>query len=281
MWFWYRNGSHLEARDLALKALATPSANQNGRSRARTLNTAGFFLCLLGDTRSARRVLEEARALLQQSADKLDLAWSLQHLGLVLSYEKEYDLADKAFQEGLEISKEFSPPNSNTFLFFYGDVDLQRGDRDRAKQKYEESAEAFRAIGNEGFLAYPLRRLGYLALEQNDFPSAHKYFLESLNLNHRTGDIPGTTASLVSLAALALEVERPTLAVQFYSAAESRFESVSVNLLFLDQVELGRIRADIRTRLSEPDFSTAFAEGWKMSDEQALRLAEEISQKAY
>jgi len=43
LWFWWSHGSSYEGRDLTLKTLALPSANQYKELRARALNTAGFF----------------------------------------------------------------------------------------------------------------------------------------------------------------------------------------------------------------------------------------------
>ena len=161
MWFWFRKGDIHELSDLALHALTSPLASSPDRARARALNTAGFFLCMLGDTTTARLLLEEAIAILQETENKADLAWSYWYLGLAYSYEKEYDLADQKFSEGTSLTREIGVLNVSNFLFFHGDVDLQRGDRTRARKKYVESVTTFRGIHNKGFLAYPLRRLGF------------------------------------------------------------------------------------------------------------------------
>ena len=104
LWFWFRSGSNREGRDLAIKALALPSAIRL-KARARALNTAGFMQCLLGDTFSARQSLEEALSILRTSDDEVNLAWTMQFLGLVFAYEKEYEMADAAFNEGLAITR--------------------------------------------------------------------------------------------------------------------------------------------------------------------------------
>jgi predicted ATPase/DNA-binding SARP family transcriptional activator len=276
LWFWFRSGSNCEGRDLALKALASPSAVQYKEPRARALNTAGFMLCLLGDTTLAKQSLEEALSILRTSKDEASLAWSLQFLGLVLAYEKEYDLADAAFKEGLALTRKLEDVHANSFLFFLGDVELQKGDPSRAKKTYEESVNILRSFGGKSFLAYPLRRLGYLALGQDDIPNAWKYFRESLALNHEAGDMPGVTASLNSLAALAMHVNKPIVAARLYGAVESRLESLSVNLLYTDQAELGHIIGRLPTYLDEATFTAAFTVGWGMSEEQAIELVADI-----
>jgi tetratricopeptide (TPR) repeat protein len=278
LWFWFRSGSNCEGHDLALKALASPSAIHYRKARARALNTAGYLQCILGETTSARKSLEEALSILRSSGDEVSLAWTLQFLGLVLAYDQEYDLADAALKEGLTLTRKLMDGNSNSLLFFLGDVDLLRGDKNRAKKTYEESANILRAIGNKSFLAYPVRRLGYLALGQDDIPTAEKLFLESLTLNHESGDLPGLTASLASLAVLAIRLDNPVAAARLYGVVEHRLESLSVNFFPTDQAELSSIHSLLHSYLDEAAFTAAFTEGWEMDEKQALALAEEIAE---
>jgi tetratricopeptide (TPR) repeat protein len=200
----------------------------------------------------------------------------MQFLGLVFAYEKEYEMADRAFNEGLAITKRLENVKTNSFLYFYGDVVFLKGDIPRAKRIYEESASILRVVGNKVFLAYPLRRLGYLALEQHDIKNANKYFFESLSINHEVSDLPGLTASLLSFAALAIHLEDHLTAARLFGAVEGMLESFSVNLLHIDQAELGRIRSQLPACLDEVSFTAAFTEGWEMNEGQAVALAQEI-----
>jgi predicted ATPase/DNA-binding SARP family transcriptional activator/Tfp pilus assembly protein PilF len=276
LWFWFLSGSNREGRDLALLALASPSTVQYRLPRAQALNTAGFLLCLLGDTASARQSLEEALAILRSEHDETSLAWTLQFLGLVFTNERRYDLAETAYQEGLSIIRRLESPRADNLLSFYGDVELQKGDRSRAKKSYEESVNILRATYNKSFTAYPLRRLGYLALEQDDISSAREYLRESLLLNHETNDRPGVTASLVSLAVLALHLDKFEAATLLFGAAERLLEAHSINLLYLDQVEHRRLHENLLACLDEASFKAEFSAGWELGEEAVIALAREI-----
>ncbi len=277
LWFfWWSQSSSSEGSDLALKALALPSAMQFKEYRARALTTAGCLQWVLGDFVSARQSLKEAESILRRSDDKASLAVTMQFLGLVFTNLKEYDLADKAFKESLAITWELGDVHAQIFLFFQGDVYLQKGEHSKAKKVYEENAKILRKIGNKVYAAYPLRRLGYLALEQNDISSARDYFYESLTTNGEVGDKRGVYASLTSLAALAIHLEKPVVAARLYGAVESGLESLSINLFYQDQVELGQIRRRLRTSLNETIFDAAYSEGWMTNEEQAMTLVEEI-----
>jgi predicted ATPase/DNA-binding SARP family transcriptional activator len=272
LWYWYIFSPAREGRDLALKALGTPSALKFKHARARALNTAGYLQGILGETGSARQSLEEAMSILKTSDDETSLAWSMQFLGVVYSFESDFAYADTAFKEGMKLLKKSGAEYRNNFLFFWGDVDLQKGDRSRAITIYKESASIFQNIGNKSFLAYPLRRLGYLALEQNDISNAWEYFRESTELNVEVGDYPGFTACLASLSALMIHLDEPIKAARLYGLVEKRLDALQIFLLYLDQVELERIKGKLHALLDEATFTAAYNEGWEMSEEQAFML---------
>ncbi|HEX6302665.1 MAG TPA: BTAD domain-containing putative transcriptional regulator [Anaerolineales bacterium] len=277
LWFWWSHGSIREGLELALKALALPSAARFPEYRARALNTAGYLQWTLGDVPSARRSLDEALAILKSSGDESSLVWLMQFLGLVLASEGQYDLAEDALQDGIAIAHKLGNLNKGSFsLAFHGDIPLKQGDRIKAKKVYEESANLLRALGNKLFVAYPQRRLGYFALEEDDLKQASYCFRESLTLNREGGDRRAVAACITSFAALAIRLDRPVEAARLLGAAESRLESLSINLLHLDQIELGRASGRLQESLDEATFSAAFEEGWQMNEEQVMDLVKEI-----
>jgi tetratricopeptide (TPR) repeat protein len=200
---------------------------------------------------------------------------------LVLTSEGKYDEADEAMLEGLTIAwKVGDLKNSSFSLAFRGDIALRRGDRSRAEEIYKESAHLFLSLKNKLFLAYPKRRLGYFALERGEFQAARELFQESLDLNREGGDQRGVLATFTALAALANQLDLPGPSARLYGWVENKLETRGINLLGLDQVELNHLRAQLLARLGEPAFSTAFDEGWEMSDGQAMELAGEILREA-
>jgi len=276
LWFfWWSQSSSHEGCDLTLKALALPSAIEPKAYRARALTTAGCLQWVLGDIVSARQSLEEALSLLRTSDDKASLARVIQIMGLVYTYEREYDLANAAFEEGLAIIETLGDVQGINFLFFQGDIYLQKGDFSQAKKIYEDNLILLRGVGNKVYAAYPLRRLGYLALERNEILQAWDNFRESLTINQEVGDERAVYACLTSLAALAIKLDKPIMAAHIYGAVESGLDSLCINLFYQDQIELERIRSKLRACLDEATFDAAFTEGWKMSEEQVIKLAEE------
>jgi hypothetical protein len=60
---------------------------------------------------------------------------------------------------------------------------------------------------------------------------------------------------------------------------ENWLESLSVKLLSTDQTEFERIRNRLAAMLDETTFTAAFTQGWDLSEEQAIELAEEVLNK--
>jgi hypothetical protein len=153
---------------------------------------------------------------------------------------------------------------------------MQKGNPSRAKKKYEDSVTLMREIGNKSFLAYPLRRLGYLALQDNDALPAWNYLMESLVLNREVGDKRAVAACLTSLAVLAERLDAPDLATRLLGLVENRLDALAVSLLYMDQAELGKLRNRLLNRLDEERFNTAFGEGWEMNEDEGVETARKI-----
>jgi predicted ATPase/DNA-binding SARP family transcriptional activator len=277
LWYWFSYGSTREGRDLFLRTLACPSANQFPERQARALNSVGFLMYLLGDLNMARRSLEEALTIYRAAGAEAGMAWSMQFLGLVLANEKEYDQADTIFQEGLALTRKLDGQQANNLIHLLGDIYVQKGETGRAKTIYQESINVLRAKGSQSFLAYPLRRLGYLALRENELLMAKDYFLESLEINQGIGDKRAVAACLVSLAALALKLEKPVTAARLYGAVESHLESLAIKLMNMDQNELGLVVSQLYTFLDQTTLATIFNAGWKMTDDLVQDQVKEIS----
>lgn len=279
MWYWYWwwwHGSVREGLDLVLKALALPSGPELRQYRARALNSACYLQWVSGDMGTARQNIEEALSIFRELDDEAELARSLSLLGLVFASEEHYELANQAMQDGIAIARKLGDLHKGSIsLIFMGDVALQQGDLAKAKRVYEESAELLRELGNINFEAYPLRRLGYLALEHNDLAQARHYFHESLRLNWKTGDKRAVAACLTGMAALAIRLDKPLVAARLLGAVESQLEGLNIFLMDLDRPELERVRSEMLATLDEPTFTAAFAKGWGLSEDGAIRLVEE------
>lgn len=275
LWFWWSHGSTREGLELALTVTARRPEPSLRRDHTRALNTAAYSYWVLGDMVRARECVDQALALLKEVGDDVSLAWSLQFLGLILSSVGQYERAKEAMQEGIAVARRLGDITRTSFaLAFHGDVLLLHGDKARAEEIYEESLRQLEGLGNRLFMGYPMRRLGYLALAQDDVRLAWSRFHESLVINQEGGDRRGVLACVTAMAALALKVNDPLRAARLLGTVDSRLASLSLNLLSLDQLEMQRVREALQSSLDKEAFLAAYAEGREIGDDEMLRLVD-------
>ncbi len=180
-------------------------------------------------------------------------------------------------QEGITIARRLGDLTISSFsLAFHGDIALQQGDLARAERIYKESTDVLRSIGNILFTAYPLRRLGYLALMRNEISYVLENFKESLAINVEGGDHRGVAACLTGFAALALHLEKPVLAARLLGAVDNQLESRARTICFTwIKLKLERVRGQ-RACLDQATFAAALAEGWNLTEDQAINLLGEV-----
>lgn len=274
-WFWFSFLSMREGIGLARRILDLPFTSGPSIHRARLIATLTYLQWFLGERPANWGAdLEKAVDVLRDANDRQGLAWALQVRGLVLTAYGEYGPAERAMQEGAAVAGELADDYAGSiFLTLWGDIPLLNGDRERAIEIYQNSANLLRRIGNGTFLAYPLRRLGYLSLESGQLPQAYQLFRESLILNRTVGDRRGAVASLLGMAALALKASHLEAAACLMGYVNENLIRYS-NLLPMDQLELDRLREHIQHSDDDLDVAAQLAAGRSMTEEQIIELIE-------
>jgi tetratricopeptide (TPR) repeat protein len=115
--------------------------------------------CGLGSVLGAQGRLPEAESLLREGVatqrkalgdENIDLAWSLQDLGLVLEHEGKLAEAERLYFEVLEIRKKLSLNPRRFLVEHLTDVLRLQGKLSEQKTTLEAAADAFRNAANSG-----------------------------------------------------------------------------------------------------------------------------------
>ncbi len=277
LWFfWFSRGPLGEAHDRLKLGLEQPSATARTAIRARALNAIGILNSGEINQSDLRPRLEEALAIGRELDDKTIIAASLRNLGLSAHLEGDYANARVFLEESLAVGREFNPsegPRNSQTLLFLGDVFLNQGDSERAKLLYEESIVILREIKDKNFLAYALRRLGQLAVDQQDLAHALDLCKQSLALNLEIRDLRGVIACLAAIAEIFLLQEQFPPAAQLLGATSILINTVGLQLLRIDEVRYERNLARLREQLNETTFFQEWTQGEKMTLEQAVEFA--------
>jgi tetratricopeptide (TPR) repeat protein len=138
-----------------------------------------------------------------------------------------------------------------------GLVSLQRKDYDEAERLYQEALAVWRDLGLDKDVTNVLEDLGGLAHERQDYDAAERYYRQALDLAEKLNDKEGQAICSGSLGEVALDREQWVEARQWFEQALPQAREVGrVELIAYAQYGLARVweaegRADLALPLAQ------------------------------
>src|SRR5215218_5228997 len=165
----------------------------------------GWFWSMRGYLSEGRRWLEEALAINGRGSPE-SRAMALAGVGALASQQGDYDRAQEACEEGLELlaheeAREASEAK-RCLLACLGWMAREREDYRRATQLYEESVALSREMSDTWWLASTLSDLAVVSHDQGDYERATELYEESMDLFREEGDKQSLAFCLNNLAML-------------------------------------------------------------------------------
>jgi predicted ATPase/DNA-binding CsgD family transcriptional regulator len=248
-----------------------------------TLNDkAGTIAAQQGLARVAMRggQYEQALALYQQSlalsreiGDTWGIAHAMSYLGLTHWNKGDFVGARPFLEEGLTLFRQIGDAQSTAqALQALAFVDSTARNLTAAQALFNESLILCRRLGDKAGTGRALYGLGLIAtLHQKPLP-ARDFLAEALALWQELGDHYHFCGCLALVASLALHTGQTALAVTLWSAVNHFMPTIGSAPPA--QVEMMRQsgQEQARTRLSEPAFAAAWAEGQRVSWDQAYEI---------
>jgi predicted ATPase/class 3 adenylate cyclase len=269
-------GDYAAARAFYEESLAIVRRLDDKRGISISLNNLGLVAQDQGDYAAARNLYEASLAIKRELGDKRGAAFSLSGLGLLALSQEEDTVAQALFEESLAMRRELGDKRGIAFsLHGLGSVALRRGDGEAARALHEESLAIRRELGDKSGVASSLLTLGEVEARQGDWARAARLCGESLTLFRELGDKGNLAACLEALAAVAAGQGAAERAAQLLGAAAGRRESLRVALTPTERAHSERCAAGVRATLGEEAFTARWAEGQRMTLEQALAFAVE------
>ncbi|MGE5083833.1 MAG: BTAD domain-containing putative transcriptional regulator [Acidobacteriota bacterium] len=188
LWFWHIRRHQSEGlewleRGLSVEAMERgdqPLTSSRAMVRGKALNTAGFLLAMLFESKRASARLEESLALFRElgSAGKQGMAYALLRLGGLQSPGSRQSMLEQSLGLFREIGDKFGIAEC---LLNLTDI-AQRDDHytKRASQLVEEQVALREEIGDRDGRALALVQQGSLAFWQGEYTRAANLFEESL-----------------------------------------------------------------------------------------------------
>jgi predicted ATPase len=241
--------------------------------RARALAGAGVIVANSGDPATGRRRLEEALSLYRQLGDAWGTAHVTVNLGAIAA-EEDLEHAQRLFEESADAFAALGDEHWALWATrMVAFMCFERGDRARARELHEDVVRRARATGDDSMAATSLGALAEYDLYEGQVERALPMLVESTRIYRELGD-PFMIAVNLCRFALGLVLDfRPVAAAQMLASAETVFREVGKSV---DSwiVEMNALTRDkVRAQLDDAALAEAWEQGAKLSLDQAVALA--------
>jgi non-specific serine/threonine protein kinase len=273
--FWHGFGHHVEGRSCVDQMIGRLDEAPM-EYHARFLISAGHMYSVQHDVPKAQQVFKRALDISRQLGDKRRTAWSLIFLGYVMLGET--DAAIEVVEEGLALFRELGhKPGIAQALNIVGEVARFGGEDARARRAYEECLVVSQETGETRRIVYVYYNLGFLAQHEGDHEKAKDLLHKGIQLARSLNISLQIAEGLAYLAGSIGAAGQPQRAARLLGAWEAALERMGAFPQPADKPEFDRIIANVRAQLDEATFEAAWAEGRKMTLEQAVAEALEES----
>jgi predicted ATPase/DNA-binding XRE family transcriptional regulator len=277
-WFWSLRG-YLSEGSKWMDRVLTECRNVAAPIRTKALLAAEHLAQKRGDFLQKKRYAEEHFELSRSVGDSVGIAWALHSLGDVArDLEGDYGQAATLLTESVALFRELDEWSGMAgALNCLGEVARCQEKYQQAKIFYDESLALERQLEDKERIALVTFNLGSVELYHGALDKAEARFKISLALSQELGNKSIIALCLAGLAGISREMGNPMQAARLLAAASFINETIGAKLDKADRAEWDRILAAVHTELDQVSFAEAWAKGGKMTIEQAISSAFEVS----
>jgi predicted ATPase/DNA-binding XRE family transcriptional regulator/Tfp pilus assembly protein PilF len=271
--FAYFQGDLGHAEETSQESLALSLQLGDVRGRFLSLHHLALIQDHQGDAHTAIHTLEQAVDLAKQAGDYWLISLGYNDLGIVYLSQGSLEQAKACFEETLK----YAQRQEDQWILLYGLVNLGevaylQGDLERAADLGEEVLVEASDYGDRQLIAGALERLGLVAYLQGDLGEAIADLSQAIVLTRDLGQKQEMPRIFDELAECLQETE-PLRAARLAAAAASIRQEMQSVLLAENTQAATRLEQALRHRLGQAEFTSAWAEGWAMTFEQAIECA--------
>ncbi len=294
--FWRVRGHLAEGRERLAAAAGHSGARQHPLERASVLRVASGLEQIQGSLPAARALAEEALAIFESTENARGGAGVLLTLGNVALMQDDMIAARAYYERGLPLYRQLGEQDGIArALGNLGMIMLHQGDLAEAGTICAESLAFFRGSGDRESSARALRNLGEIAHARGEDAEARRWLEEALALFQQIGTRSETLVGSLCLLGLRLACEikdgwvgaealevwaklclAEGLAAQaacVLGAATQTRRTLGIPNQAASQAALEADALAAKAALGEPAFEGAWAQGERMTWEQAAEYA--------
>jgi predicted ATPase/DNA-binding CsgD family transcriptional regulator len=282
--FWFARGFPVEGIGW-LQAAVRRCRERDGAARAKALNGLVILAIFQEDYDLAWACGEEALARYRELDDADGIASALTALSTtaVAGQRQDVPVAD-LIAEARSLQPRLRDQRAMAYLRdIEGVLALQNGDPGLAVSRWQEAVALHRELGNQLGAAFILSNLGLLTARMGQHEQARGWLVECLRLSHHLDYKLIIMYGLIGMGELAATARRVRRAARLWGAADSMTEAYGAHLTRASRaiVDYDRQLADTQRRLDPASWAAAWAEGRRMTTDQAVAYALEESEVAH
>jgi tetratricopeptide (TPR) repeat protein len=260
-------GDYAEAHRLFEESLKLWKSMDQSDGIATSLVNLGIVASRQGNYTRAVDFYEEAMPLYDPLRNRLQIANLLCNQGITELDQGHYDHAWSLFAESQQLLQEVPDADIETMANIrmnLGRLAMHRGSHEEAQAHLEESLSAFRQSGDQRSVAFSRLYLGDVVYIKDGPIQAASFYSESLHYFHQVYDLASMGECLERLASVAAALEQPEIATQLYGVVAAMRRSITVPQPPAHRSRHDQIKADIRLRLGDESFDSAWNIGQRM-----------------
>jgi predicted ATPase/class 3 adenylate cyclase len=216
---------------------------------------------------------EQAITLYRQIGHWRGLANALSQMGYFLLMDNQLDVAEEYLDEANILFKQLNIKERNHLLNAYGEIALRRGDFERARDYFQEDARISNELGNRIEYLWTISHLGFAELYAGNITEAHQIFAETAQEFQKDGSRSGVIYSLEGMSSLYAAVGKAEPAARLIGWADATREVIGDTRPKLEQADIDKVTAACIAKMGKAAFSDMYAEGKKMTLDEAMQLA--------
>jgi len=242
--------------------------------RALALRTAAWWAAIQGDTDSATRMVDEARALANKLGGQTEALLD-QAAGFVAIQGGDFERAEKLIEAaGRRLASAGNDAERADCSVLLAFTRMLLGDARGALEHHRECLAITEAAGEVWLRSWSLFIAALALWRLGDTAAAREQAAESLRLKRRLGDTFGIAFLLETLAWFAAGTD-PERAVLLLGAARNQWDKVDTTAEVLPVLRTPHreTTSATRTQLGEPNFEVAWSCGRALDQAAAIALA--------
>ena len=245
--------------------------NKEGLSRA--LWITGVYYNDNKEYFRASALLEESIMLCRNMGDISGASRALNSLGWQSMWRGDLSTARITLEESLEISRPLGKVRVAAMLEGLGELSFRERNYQQAQTRLEESLKVMKESGQILYVRWLTVRLGYVAMRRGNIAQARAILAESQELFQKSGEKIGVVYALEGLASLAIIQGQPEQASRLFAWADATRAALRIPRQPIEQLDVDRDLATIRTQLDKEARAVAQAAGHAMSMDEAVAYA--------